>query len=224
MSNVTKICISCWLVFMPASTFADTPVHPFSYSVSSSNGKFIFVMVAPVSVEEDGSFMNDKDEVKAKTVRAKYTKSGLYLNDGSTAPLWTVDWYAPSTIIAADGVHLVRQGFPPAESLDAEAITFFANGKEIRTYNVGDFIDTTLLIPRSAAYIYWFESMNLDDESQTATLTTSSMGKFVFDYTSGKIVSSRRPIIAGVVIGGVVVILALVALIKRRSRVSKAAV
>jgi hypothetical protein len=30
----------------------------------------------------------------------------LYRNDGSTTPLWTVDWYAHSVLLPSDGIHL----------------------------------------------------------------------------------------------------------------------
>lgn len=29
--------------------------------------------------------------------------SGLYINDGSEAPLWKIDWYAPVVEVASDG-------------------------------------------------------------------------------------------------------------------------
>lgn len=217
MNVAIKLCFLCCIVLLPISVFADSPVHPFSYEVFSSNNKFVFAMIAPVSFEEDGEFENDENEAKAKNVRSRYTKSGLYINNGSTNPVWTVDWYAPIVYLAADGTHLIRERYPPAENLDDEAITFFANGKEIRTYKVGDFIDSTRFVPKSAAFIYWDERIYLDDERRTLTLITWNKKSYIFDYTTGEIVSSRNPVRVVAFIIVAVLILLVIAIIKRRS-------
>jgi len=85
--------------------FGDSVAPPSSFSTVSANGKYVFVMIAPVRSEEDGIYLRPEDRKDARTLRAKYHVSGLYRNDGSTTPLWTVNWYAYSVLVAFDGIH-----------------------------------------------------------------------------------------------------------------------
>jgi len=170
---------------------ADSPIHPHSYAVSSANGNFVFVMIAPVSIKEDGDFESDKGKTEAQRVRNKYRTSGLYRNDGSTTPLWTVDWYSPTVYVFSDGVHIVRRGLA-AEGLNDEAITFFAEGREVSSYRVGDLVDSTLLLPRTAAYFDWEKNITLDDANRTLVVTTNIYDKYTFDITTGEIISTRK--------------------------------
>ena len=61
------------------------------------------------------------------TLSKRYEKSGLYQNNGSTTPLWTVDWYAYRVHIVSVGVHMVRPG-PWATGTRNPAVTFYRNG------------------------------------------------------------------------------------------------
>lgn len=170
---------------------ADSPVHPFSYAETSPDGKYLFVMLAPVSLEDDGAFARPEEMPKAKQVRAKYGASGMYLNDGSTTPLWTVDWYAPRVYVLSDGTHVVRMG-QAVDDIDDEVFTFFAKDKVLRTYKLGDLVSTTSSIPGSSAFFYWEKGISLDDSSKRFTVTTYADDKLVFDVTTGEKVLSRK--------------------------------
>src|SRR6188508_1354212 len=80
---------------LTASARADKIGPPMSYKRVSADKKFVFVMLAPGAEAFDG-----------------YKRSGMYKNDGSTEPLWTVDWYRRSAAITANGAFVIRYGGP----------------------------------------------------------------------------------------------------------------
>ena len=222
MKKLAKLFILFLILLTPVIVSGDSVAPPFSYSVESSNGKYVFVMIAPISVERDGLFMRDEDKKAAQRIRAKYQVSGLYLNDNSTTPLWTVDWYAYSALVASDGIHLVREG-PWAQNSSTEAFTFFANGKPVRSWKVGELVDTAML-PHSVSHFMWEESMQLDDRNQTLTVVTMSKDRYLFDFTTGERLSSRRPMRGIAVLVLAVIGFVATMLIKRRIVRSKVAV
>lgn len=189
------------VLLTPILACADTLALPCSYSSPSANGQFLFVMIAPIEVENDGLDLRVEDRQEAQRIRATYSASGQYPNNGSTTPLWTVDWYSHSVFVASDGMHLVRLG-PWARNLNDEAFTFFAHGKEIRTYKIGELVDTVALLPQSVSHFQWEGNIQLDDEQRALSVETLSGEKYVFDYTTGEIVAARRPL-RGIVIAAV---------------------
>ena len=143
-----------------------------------------------------------------------YTLSGLYRDDGSAEPLWTVNWYAHGVEVASDGVHLVRHG-PFAASTDQEALSFFADGRLLRTYLIRELVDNPLLLKRTASHFFWQKDGRFEDPRLEYTLTTHDGNRFVFDVRTGAIVSVYRPArtavgvtvaVLGVVVMGVVVL------------------
>jgi len=160
-------------------------------------------MLAPGETQVKKIPLVDLDNRISKYVATKYPLSGLYLSDGSTTPLWTVDWYAFSVLVPSDGVHLVRRG-PWASELSDEVLTFVANGKMLRSYRINDFVDTAVPLPHSVSHFRWEESTRLNDQKHTLELATLSKEKYTFDYTTGEIVSSRRPLRALFVIAAVI--------------------
>jgi hypothetical protein len=130
------------------------------------------------------------DEIRQ--IRQTYKQSGLYRNDGSTDPLWTVDWYAFGVIVASDGVHLIRHG-PWASSGDQEAITFFANGELLQSYRIKELVDIPILLPQSVSHFDWVKSDAFDDAKLEYSITTHDGNRIRFDAGTGQIVSSLRP-------------------------------
>ena len=178
------------MVFLfPAVARGDSEREPYTYTKLSPNGQYLFVMLAP-GKESEGEI--------------PYFVSGLYFNDASTTPLWTVDWYAFSVNVLSDGVHLIRWG-PWATDTWDEALTFFANGKVLRSYNISDLIDTTLGLDKSVSHFYWInqERTNIHENNHTLALATISDEKYTFDYTTGEIISARRPLRAFFVFVGI---------------------
>jgi hypothetical protein len=82
------------------------------YKEVSLNGQYVFVMlgILPTPADDPAWRYEEPRVRKDAEIRRVYPQSGLYRNDGSAAPLWTVDWYAFKVFVASDGVHLVRLG------------------------------------------------------------------------------------------------------------------
>jgi hypothetical protein len=191
-------------VLSPGSAvLADSPAPPRSYKQVAPGGKYVFVMIAPRTVEDDVRPWNEETAAGIREIRGVYTRSGLYRNDGSTEPLWTVDWYAHGVEVASDGIHLVRHGpwavlprdrkAPWGSALDQEALSFFANGQVLQTYRIGELVSLPDLLPRSVSHFTWLAEGRLDDGRMEYTLATKDGNRFVFDIRTGAIVSESRP-------------------------------
>ncbi len=212
-----KLFFALLLITLSASTaFGDKPVPPHSYTIVSVDHRYLFVMLAP-TLESDQSFRPQEKGAEALKIRKRYATSGLYLNDGSTVPLWTVDWYATAVVLPSDGVHLIRKG-PWASTSSDEALTFFASGKELKAYKVKDLVSLTSLLPHSVSHFEWEKSIELDNERLILTVTTLHYDKFEFDITTGEIRSEHRVsgAIAVVVTPLVLIILLIIVVVGKR--------
>lgn len=178
------------LIFV-GSAFADKEAPKSTYTVTSPNGKYIFIMLSPYSVDRDVAPWIKEHAEEIRKVRSKYHQSGLYFNDGSTNALWTVDWYAHNVELSADGMHLVRRG-PWASTLKEEALSFFAKGELLKSYRIDQLADYPSLMPRSASHFSWKKMSSMDDKNKSYHLRTIHGETYRFDITTGQIVSSFR--------------------------------
>jgi hypothetical protein len=153
-------------------------------------------MIAPGTVEVDVRRWNEETADEIREIRRVYTRSGMYRNDGSTEPLWTVDWYAHGVQLTPDGMHLIRPG-PWAwlrddkPDLDVEAVSFFANGRLLRTYRVGELVDDSGRVERSVSHYRWEKEERVSGEFEYM-ITTIDGNRFVFDVRTGEITSASR--------------------------------
>jgi hypothetical protein len=152
---------------------ADSVASRYSCKKVVPGGKYLFVMISPLPVDKEAGGWNDEMAAGIREIRRVYKQSGLYRNDGSAEPLWTVDWYAGVTL-SSDGVHLVRHGpwavlpegrhkGPLEAALDQEALSFFANGQLVRTYRIGELVKDPDRLPRSVSHFDWQDKGQLDD-------------------------------------------------------------
>ena len=185
---VTLIC--------PSSTQADSPIPPHDYTQIAGGGKYIFVMLTrdkPSSTNNQSGTRNQD-----ATIRKTYTESGLYLNDGSTTPLWTIDWYASEVMVSSDGHSLVRWGpWPSANNYGELALGFYTDGKQILSYQVDDLVARPQTLPESVSHYQWrnyAKPADFDDQRHELSLTTLNGEHYVFDIRSGEIV--RKEVIA----------------------------
>lgn len=176
MKNMPRCCFLLLILLTPLFAYGNEVFSPYSYATASSNNKYVFVMIAPVKNEQNTT-------KEARELRAKYPRSGMYLNDGSIKPLWTVDWYSFRVSVAADGIHLVRHG-PLASSISDEAFTFFAYGKQLRSYKVSDVARNGVL--QTVSHIIWKKEMKLDDNEKSLSVITLGNETYDFDYRSGE--------------------------------------
>lgn len=197
---------ACLVAVLLPSVSADDEGSVSPYLLETADKKFVFVMLK-------GGYRNRPQLYSSD----KYPQSGMYRNDGSTIPLWTVDWSA-YVILPSDGIHVIRRGPWPRleEGYNAEAITFFANGKPLRSYQVRDLVDCPWLLPQTASHYRWehdlesgdkltrrtlsgeayetSQGVTIDDDAGTMKMETLTGESYVFDYRTGRILSANRPI------------------------------
>jgi hypothetical protein len=192
------------------------------YTLETADKKYIFVMLRNVGPQDD-----------LLRRSGKYPQSGLYLNNGSRTPLWTVDWPG-FVILPADGIHLVRRGPWPRQEdgYNVEALSFFANGKLLKRYSVRDLVDFPWLLPRSVSHYQWEQELPansqfdkvtfrlldgsefdegdqgviIDNIAGTLKLATLTGEEYVFDLKSGGILRANRPMRKKVVLSLIVVL------------------
>ena len=169
--------------------FADSPVQPYSYRIISEDKKFVFVMLTLNEKSDESLNSKEKREV-AQGIRKKYRKSGLYFNNDSANPLWTVNWYANKVALSLDGRYLVRYGAWGAKRSD-EAFTFFENGKKLRKYKIDQLVKTFDSLRYSVSHCEWECESELDTEKNVFEAITYDKIKYTFDLTTGEILTSE---------------------------------
>lgn len=183
---------------------ADKPAPPYSYRTLSPNEKFVFVMISPLPLKEELASWNEKKQAELKGIRAKYKTSGLYKNDGSIEPLWTVDWYRHQVAVASDGVHLVRSGPWPIreggfeklevtkDELKQEAITFFAKGKLLRQYAIAELVDDPKKLELSVSHFMWRKEARIIDKKSQLEIVTHDGNRLLYDLATAKLVEKNK--------------------------------
>lgn len=134
---------------------------------------------------------NDDFANEIKSIEDRYPQSGLYQNDGSITPLWTVDWYAHGVLPCSDGKHLIRFGaWAPKHS--QEALSFYAEGKLLSYYRIDQLVDFPALMPHSVSHFRWCGDCRLDEGEGQFRMRTLHGESFVFSLATGQIVESFR--------------------------------
>jgi hypothetical protein len=177
---------------------ADKPGPPVSYTQVTANKKFVLVLFAL-----DPMFEGDPKTGQA--LRALFPKSGLYKNDGSKEPLWSVDWHRNRVYVAGDGIHLVREGNWPKrgkpgdrgpsvskKDLEQESFSFFANGKLLRQYPIGEIIDDPQALPKSVSHFRWLHKASVLDDTKQFEAITLDGNRIVFDLATAKVLRKEK--------------------------------
>jgi hypothetical protein len=180
------------------------PTH--TWTLASPDGEYLLVMISRLSIDEDaGSGGPGKpDPNYIRSIRAKYQQSGLYLNDGSTEPLWILPGsYGRSHDfhIAPDGQYLVIAGGENCFSTDYFAM-FYRNGQEIKFYRTSELIPLWQQFAHLCRRPIDFRTSRFDENALTYEVTTTEGEQFVFDVTTGQIIrrSSYLPHFLAVVL------------------------
>lgn len=191
------------------SVFAQQPksVWMSSYTAETADKKHIFIMRS----REDGEDYFIGDE---------YPRSGMYRNDGSNELLWATDWksriYLPN-----GGKYVVQLGRLEYSATYREtAFTFTDEDRILRIYRTKDLIAFPYLLPHSSNG-YGINHLGglaagvkhdgavmkvdrgsgypvnsgayFDDEKRTMRIETYHGDRYLFDYTTGEIISAERP-------------------------------
>ena len=177
-----------------------------SFTAETADKKYIFVML---NSETPSGWGNDK-----------FSQSGMYLNDGSSTPLWTVDWLN-RVFLPADGEHVVRRGKWAGYSAtyEEEVFSFFYKKNLLKTYQTKDLVDFPWLLPHTSSHYkvtiadlyqkspndgvlmkvdsgegYPLNSgVEIDNKNQTISIQTFHNDTYLFDLKAGNIISSTHP-------------------------------
>ncbi len=161
-------------LFSEASLFADSPATPYDYKVVTQSNEYIFIMLAP----EEYQFGHNPE------FRNTYKQSGLYKNDGSSAPLWTIDWYAFRVIPVSDAKHLIRFG-PWASNTSQLALAFYRNGHEIKSYQIKDLVYDESKLMYTESHFFWKSEVEYQEEKGILFLKTKDRRSYNFLITNG---------------------------------------
>ena len=182
-----KIAILILFIFLPVTVIADSPAPPSSYIVTSSNGKYIFAMIAPVSKEEELFYWNEETQIRLAKIRDKYQQSGMYLANDASKPIWSVNWYAFGVEIANDGEHIIRPG-PWASKIEDEALSFFRNGNLVKSYQIKDLVKKKRKLKYTVSHFFWVKEKLFDSEALKYYLATYDDRQYIFNVENGEIV------------------------------------
>jgi hypothetical protein len=173
MTRVVRCFLLVALIANATAAIGDRPARPRDYATETANGEYVFVMLAPANAGAG----------EQSELRQRYRASGLYRNDGSSSPNWTVDWYA-ETIPSSDGIHLIRWG-PWAESVDQIAVAFYERGEEINHYHIRELISDESKLERSVSHVRWKSDSKFDDAQGLLEIRTVDGLLHHFSLTDG---------------------------------------
>ncbi|MEW6083627.1 MAG: hypothetical protein AB1607_03430 [Chloroflexota bacterium] len=210
--NIKKLLFSVTLIIitmalLPSQANADSAVPPFDFAIFTADKKYIFVMLVPpeettrtgelspngppyyptVIYDSDEPWINGTEQAD-DSLRIKYPCSGLYKNNGSNRPIWTVDWYSYSVYLFPDGEHLIRLG--PWNSIEFEngepsfnglAFAFYKNGVEVAQYKVKDVVKDTNAISFSVSHYMWLKDQHIDKSNGLLYVETRDNQKYTYD-------------------------------------------
>src|SRR5262245_39214067 len=122
-------------LILPTDSMAGL-AHPASWKKVSDDGRYVLVMVSPLPVDEDaGHQAFDAKEIRF--IRATYSQSGVYHNDGTAVPLWTLPYHdgTHEVFIGPNGKHLVIADNDWNGSY-GHVVSFYSNGIELASYSM----------------------------------------------------------------------------------------
>ncbi|HEX8597124.1 MAG TPA: hypothetical protein VF952_01245 [Chloroflexia bacterium] len=209
-------------LFFAGAAWADSPAPAHDYTVVTEDGQYILVMIAD---NAKGAYNQRGYPMPDETIRAKYSQAGLYKNDGSTTPVWTIDWYSFGVELSSDGQHLVQYGpWAWADDYDELALAFHKNGRLLTQYSVADLVTFPWTLPSTVSHYTWLKDSTFDDAKAQLHIETKSGEKYIFDVKTGKVISGtlapakQGPLVLGLVVAfvGVIVLVAVLFVLRTR--------
>jgi hypothetical protein len=183
------------LALVPSSICNAALPRDETWTAKSPDGKVIFVMIPPISLEEEAD-QGNPDIDKARIIRARYLQSGLYSASDHSYRYWKANFYQHDpAFVSPDGRHVAILGpFAVASHPHVdEYILHFVEDGDIQT---------------SVAYcdisrLWWLKRLirqewpSCDDfgiRSNVVWIKTNFFEEIEFDINTGKIISFRDPL------------------------------
>ena len=77
---------------------------------------------------------------------------------------------------------------------DRNALWFYNNGKLVKSYRLNELISDTCNISQSVGHTEWcLEDFEMIDSKNLFTLSTYELTEFIFDLTTGEVISNKKP-------------------------------
>lgn len=156
----------------------------------SDDQRFVLVMISPLSIEEELSDWGVNAE-NVQTLRETYPQSGLYYNDGTTTPIWTVPYHdsKQEIFISPEGKYLVctDESWYTWSGRFGHVVDFYANGTELATYSDSDLFSELYLSGPLSRELNC-QGVAFDADQLTFTTYSNQGHRFVFDVTTGRLI------------------------------------
>ena len=191
--------------FGAAAAAAPLP-EPLSYAKPTPGDRFVLAVFG--SLEAETKLKDGDNKRHAAGVRAKYSVPGMYRGDQLVYPL---DGYAPddNVYLTGDGRYVIRiEGdwwktkaytggtrLPPEveqKQLDAPAISFFEDGKLLKSHPLKSLITDPLMLQHSPEHIVWPSGAVLQEEQGKFLLDTQDTNRITFDYRTGEATATEK--------------------------------
>ena len=116
--------------------------------------------------------------------------------DGSMKEIYRITgWYSHQVLISMDAQYLVRMGpWHSGHKLSKEhvAVEFYKDGKLLKDYSTLDLVKDARKIEPTVSHYFWRGEICRLDVDHKFTLDTIDGVRYVFDATTGKILSEKR--------------------------------
>jgi hypothetical protein len=156
------------------------------YQRTTSDKAYILVIFCPPPEEKKP---DEYPCFENTDIRKKYSQAGLYKNDGSSNPLWVVDWFFPlidSVYISSDSNYLVTVRSPQYFLGKPHSfIGFYERGKLLKEHGIGPLIKNADELPTKGR----FKNISFDDARGQLSITTNEDKNYIFDIRSGEIIN-----------------------------------
>jgi hypothetical protein len=185
--------------------------EPLSYAKPAPGGRFVLVVFG--SPEAEAKLKDGDNKRHSAGVRAKYAVPGMYrATDDEHPPLvYPLEGYVPdeNVSITSDGRTVVRiegdwwrtKAYPVGQrlsaeverkQLDAPAISFFRDGKLLKSYPLRDLVTDAAAMSHSPEHILWHGGGVLREEAGLFLLDMQDTNRITFDVRTGEIVSKEK--------------------------------
>src|SRR5205085_1117819 len=134
-----------------------------NYQVITPDARYVLVML---SGYDCGLCNGASEQTKELNALSKmYSQSGLYLNDCSAKPLWTMSYisWRNDIDLAPDGHGLIDWGqWKVLTGTYAEdAVTLYEDGRLVKRYAVSDLVAFPAILPHSVSHYTWRASYSI---------------------------------------------------------------
>lgn len=184
-------------------TSAASLPEPLSYAKPTPGGRFVLIVFG--SAEAEGKL---KGETKTYVdgVRAKYPQPGMYRAGDSAELVYALVGYAPddNVYLTEDGRSVIRiegdwwrtKAYPQGQrlsaeterkQLDAPAVSFFEDGRLLKTHMLRDIISEPEMLSHSPEHILWVGGAAFREDKMEFLLFTQDARRVTFDVRTGEI-------------------------------------